>query len=124
VPAAPGGRITSTNPDRISEMVAEVALGDAATFAAAARAARAAQPGWADVPAPVRGRAIAHIGRVGEENAESLARLVTSSRRSGVRVLDQFTRWQSVNCDYSGRRQKAQMDVADLVPDRKLRLTD
>jgi acyl-CoA reductase-like NAD-dependent aldehyde dehydrogenase len=35
------------------------------------------------------------------------------SRQSGVWVLDQFTRWQSVNWDYSGRLQKAQMDVAD-----------
>ena len=66
---APGGQITSTNPARTSEVVAEVALGDAGTFAAACRAARAAQPAWADVPAPVRGRAIAHIGRVVEANA-------------------------------------------------------
>jgi acyl-CoA reductase-like NAD-dependent aldehyde dehydrogenase len=33
------------------------------------------------------------------------------SRQSGVWVLDQFTRWQSMNWDYSGRLQKAQMDV-------------
>ncbi len=36
------------------------------------------------------------------------------SRQSGVWVLDQFTRWQAMNWDYSGRLQKAQMDVADL----------
>jgi acyl-CoA reductase-like NAD-dependent aldehyde dehydrogenase len=76
-PGAPGGRITSTNPARTSEVVADLALGDAATFAAAAAAARKAQPAWADVPAPVRGRAIAHIGRLVEANAEALARLVT-----------------------------------------------
>ena len=70
-------RITSTNPARTSEIVADVALGDASTFVAATQAARQAQPAWADVPAPVRGRAIAHIGRVVEANAESLARLVT-----------------------------------------------
>ena len=40
------------------------------------------------------------------------------SRQSGIWVLDQFTRWQAVNWDYSGRLQKAQMDVAELVPDR------
>ena len=74
---APGGRVTSTNPARTTDVIAEVALGGAATFAAAAKAARAAQPSWADVPAPVRGRAIAHIGRLVEANAESLARLVT-----------------------------------------------
>jgi aldehyde dehydrogenase (NAD+) len=44
------------------------------------------------------------------------------SRQSGAWVLDQFTRWQSVNWDYSGRLQKAQMDVADLIPDEDFRL--
>ena len=44
------------------------------------------------------------------------------SRQSGVWVLDQFTRWQSVNWDFSGRLQKAQMDVAELVPDLDFRL--
>jgi acyl-CoA reductase-like NAD-dependent aldehyde dehydrogenase len=36
------------------------------------------------------------------------------SRLSGIWVLDQFTRWQSVNWDYAGKLQKAQMDVAEL----------
>jgi aldehyde dehydrogenase (NAD+) len=44
------------------------------------------------------------------------------SRQSGRWVLDQFTRWQAVNWDYSGRLQKAQMDVAELVPDLGFRL--
>src|SRR5947207_12230816 len=44
------------------------------------------------------------------------------SRQSGIWVLDQFTRWQSVNWDYSGRLQKAQMDVAELVADTGFRL--
>ena len=43
------------------------------------------------------------------------------SRQSGVWVLDQFTRWQAVNWDYSGRLQKAQMDVAELTPDTTFR---
>jgi aldehyde dehydrogenase (NAD+) len=30
-------------------------------------------------------------------------------------VLDRFTRWQAVNWDYSGRLQKAQMDVVRLT---------
>ncbi|MBO0827051.1 MAG: aldehyde dehydrogenase family protein, partial [Streptosporangiales bacterium] len=38
------------------------------------------------------------------------------SRQSGIWVLDQFTRWQSLNWDYSGKLQKAQMDVAELTP--------
>jgi acyl-CoA reductase-like NAD-dependent aldehyde dehydrogenase len=46
------------------------------------------------------------------------------SRQSGVWVLDQFTRWQSLNWDYSGRLQKAQMDVTELVPDDAFRLVD
>jgi alpha-ketoglutaric semialdehyde dehydrogenase len=77
VEGTPGGLIASTNPARTDEIVAEVALGDAQTFLAACRAARQAQPSWADLPAPVRGRAIAHIGRLVEANAEALARLVT-----------------------------------------------
>ncbi|HEX3907569.1 MAG TPA: aldehyde dehydrogenase family protein, partial [Mycobacteriales bacterium] len=74
---APGGVLDDTNPARLDEIVARIELGDASTFVEAARAAKAAQPAWADVPAPVRGRAIAHIGRVVEANAETLARLVT-----------------------------------------------
>ncbi|MDL4812963.1 aldehyde dehydrogenase family protein [Actinomadura opuntiae] len=44
------------------------------------------------------------------------------SRQSGVWVLDQFTRWQSMNWDHSGRLQKAQMDVREIVPDLDFRL--
>ena len=36
------------------------------------------------------------------------------SRQSGVWVLDQFTKWQAMNWDYSGHLQKAQMDVAEV----------
>src|SRR5437764_104359 len=68
---APGGRLTSTNPARTSEVVAEVLLGDAATFADACAAARAAQRDWAKVPAPARGRVIAQVGRIFESNGEA-----------------------------------------------------
>ncbi len=44
------------------------------------------------------------------------------SRQSGVWVLDQFTRWQAMNWDYSGRLQKAQIDTAEIVPDLDFRL--
>ena len=74
---APGGRLQSTNPADTSEIVADVALADAATLVAACEAARAAQRDWAAVPAPVRGRAIQQIGRLVEENKETLARLLT-----------------------------------------------
>src|SRR3954447_18884211 len=46
------------------------------------------------------------------------------SRQSGVWVLDQFTRWQSMNWDYSGRLQKAQMDVKEIDADLSFRLED
>ena len=38
------------------------------------------------------------------------------SRQSGVWVLDQFTRWQSMNWDYAGKLQKAQMDTEGASP--------
>ena len=44
------------------------------------------------------------------------------SRQSGVWVLDQFTRWQSMNWDYAGKLQKAQMDTAQLPADPTFRL--
>jgi alpha-ketoglutaric semialdehyde dehydrogenase len=39
------------------------------------------------------------------------------ARQSGVWVLDQVTRWQSLNWDHSGKLQKAQMDVATVEAD-------
>ncbi|MDT7631124.1 MAG: alpha-ketoglutaric semialdehyde dehydrogenase, partial [Pseudonocardiales bacterium] len=44
------------------------------------------------------------------------------SRQSGIWVLDQFTRWQSMNWDFSGKLQKAQMDVETVEPDLDYRL--
>jgi aldehyde dehydrogenase (NAD+) len=44
------------------------------------------------------------------------------SRQSGIWVLDQFTRWQALNWDYSGKLQKAQMDVAEIKADLGFRL--
>ncbi|MFI9381421.1 aldehyde dehydrogenase family protein [Kutzneria sp. NPDC052558] len=47
------------------------------------------------------------------------------SRQSGVWVLDQFTRWQSMNWDYAGKLQKAQMDMVELPKaDLAFRLED
>ena len=46
------------------------------------------------------------------------------ARQSGIWVLDQFTRWQSMNWDYAGKLQKAQMDVADITGDVDFRLPD
>jgi alpha-ketoglutaric semialdehyde dehydrogenase len=50
------------------------------------------------------------------------ARSGNGSRQSGIWVLDQFTRWQALNWDYSGRLQKAQMDVAAVEADLGYRL--
>lgn len=44
------------------------------------------------------------------------------SRQSGVWVLDQFTRWQSLNWDHSGKLQKAQMDTLAIEADLDHRL--
>jgi aldehyde dehydrogenase (NAD+) len=44
------------------------------------------------------------------------------SRLSGIWVLDQFTRWQSMNWDYAGKLQKAQMDIEDIPADLDFRL--
>ncbi|MEY2988250.1 MAG: hypothetical protein RJB13_1771 [Pseudomonadota bacterium] len=38
------------------------------------------------------------------------------SRQSGIWVIDQFTRWQSVNWDVSGKLQLAQMDTDYISP--------
>jgi aldehyde dehydrogenase (NAD+) len=117
-----GARFASTNPARTSEVVAEVSPGDANTFAIAARAARRAQQAWADVPAPVRGRSIAHIGRVVEANAESLARLVT--REIGKPYPEALGEVREIvdTCDFflgEGRRLYGQT-VPSEMPDKQL----
>ena len=122
VEGATGVRITSTNPARTSEIVAHVSPGDASTFVAATQAARQAQPAWADVPAPVRGRAIAHIGRVVEANAESLARLVT--REIGKPYAEALGEVREIvdTCDFflgEGRRLYGQT-VPSEMPDKQL----
>ena len=71
---APGGRLESTNPANRGDVVAEVLLSDADGFVDGCRAARAAQSAWGSVPAPVRGRVIAQVGRLVEANKEALDR--------------------------------------------------
>ena len=46
------------------------------------------------------------------------------SRQSGIWVLDQFTRWQSMNWDYAGKLQKAQMDLVEIEAQPDFRLPD
>ena len=119
---APGGHMTSTNPARTTETVAEVSLGDAGTFAEACRAAREAQPGWAAVPAPIRSQVIKKIGRIVENNKEALARLVT--REIGKPYVEALGEVQEIidTCDFftgEGRRLYGQ-SVPSEMPDKQL----
>ena len=119
---APGGRLTSTNPARTDEVVAEVLLGDAQTFEDACRAARAAQPEWSAVPAPVRGRVIANVGRLVEQNKEALSRLVT--QEVGKPYAESLGEVQEIidTCDFfvgEGRRLYGQT-VPSEMPDKQL----
>src|SRR5436190_4301723 len=119
---APGGRLESTNPAHLDEVVADVLLGDASTFVNACRAARAAQREWAAVPPPVRGRAIAQVGRLVEANKESLARLVT--REIGKPYPEALGEVQEIvdTCDFflgEGRRLYGQT-VQGEMPDKQL----
>ncbi len=70
------GTLRSTSPSHVDDVVAEVSLASADQLVEAFRTARAAQPGWAATPAPVRGRVVAAVGRLVEANAEALAQLV------------------------------------------------
>jgi acyl-CoA reductase-like NAD-dependent aldehyde dehydrogenase len=122
VTGAPGGTLTVTNPAHLDEVVAEASLGDADIFVDACRAARAAQPGWAAVPAPVRGRAIQQLGRLVEDNAEALSRLIT--REIGKPVAESRGEVREVvdTCSFflgEGRRLYGQT-VPSEMPDKQL----
>src|SRR5688572_20607016 len=119
---APGGRLASTNPANLSDVVADVLLADAQAFEDACRAARAAQKEWATVPAPARGRVIAEVGRLFEANKESLSRLVT--REIGKPYPEALGEVQEIidTCDFfvgEGRRLYGQT-VPSEMPDKQL----
>jgi acyl-CoA reductase-like NAD-dependent aldehyde dehydrogenase len=121
-PREDGRRIESHNPANLDEVVCEALLGDAATFVDACRAARAAQREWAAVPPPVRGRAIAQIGRLVEDNKDALARLVT--REVGKPHPESLGEVQEIvdTCDFflsEGRRLYG-MTVPSEMPDKQL----
>src|SRR5688500_15675903 len=119
---APGGRMNSINPARTGETVAEVLLGDTATFVEACRAARGAQREWAAVPAPIRARVVQRVGRIVESNKEALARLVT--REIGKPYAESLGEVQEIidTCDFfvgEGRRLYGQT-VPSEMPDKQL----
>jgi alpha-ketoglutaric semialdehyde dehydrogenase len=119
----PGGRtVPSTNPARPDEVVGEVSFGDAAAFVRAAESAKKAQDAWASIPAPIRGRAIAHIGRLIEDNAEALARLVTAEIGKPYTEALGEVREIIDTCDFflgEGRRLYGQT-VPSEMPDKQL----
>ncbi|MGZ4110296.1 MAG: aldehyde dehydrogenase family protein [Actinomycetota bacterium] len=119
---APGGVLNVSNPAHLDEQVAEALLGDATTFVDACRAAREAQPGWAAVPAPVRGRAIQQLGRLVESNFEALSLLIT--REVGKPIKESRGEVQEVvdTCNFflgEGRRLYGQT-VPSEMPDKQL----
>src|SRR5262245_1969114 len=119
---APGGNRSIPNPSRLDETVSEAHLGDAETLVEAARLARDASPAWSAVPAPVRGRAIQQLGRLVEDNAETLARLIT--REIGKPIKESRGEVQEVidTCSFflgEGRRLYG-MTVPSEMPDKQL----
>jgi acyl-CoA reductase-like NAD-dependent aldehyde dehydrogenase len=119
---APGGTITIPNPAHLDETVAEARLDDGTTFLEACRRAKAAQPRWAAVPAPIRGRAIQQLGRLVEENFEALSRLIT--REIGKPIKESRGEVQEVvdTCNFflgEGRRLYGQT-VPSEMPDKQL----
>ncbi|GAB2712848.1 aldehyde dehydrogenase family protein [Kitasatospora kifunensis] len=121
--AGPGRRVHhSVNPADLAQSVAEVELAPAEVFGEACARAHAAQQGWADVPAPVRGRVVAAIGRLVEQNAEALAQLVT--REVGKTLREARGEVQEIvdTCDFflgEGRRLYGQT-VPSEMPDKQL----
>src|SRR5215207_5743683 len=114
----PGRVVASTNPARSDDVLAKVALTTSETFLQACKAARAAQPAWAAVPAPVRGRVIAAAGRLVEANKEALASLVT--REVGKTYAEALGEVQEVidTCDFflgEGRRLYGQTVPSEMA---------
>jgi alpha-ketoglutaric semialdehyde dehydrogenase len=121
-PVSGGHTLPSTNPARLDEVVGEVSFADASAFVRAADSAKKAQESWGAVPAPIRGRAIAHIGRLVEDNAESLARLVTAEIGKPYGEALGEVREIIDTCDFflgEGRRLYGQT-VPSEMPDKQL----
>ena len=113
---------SSVNPADSSDVVAAVELASVGQFVDTCRRANAAQRDWARVPAPIRGRVIAAIGRLVEANAEALAGLVT--REVGKPIAEARGEVQEVvdTCDFflgEGRRMYGQT-VPSEMPDKQL----
>lgn len=115
-------RIRSTNPAHLGQVVGEFDAVDALGFVDACTRATEAQRDWAAVPAPVRGRVIASLGRLVEANFEALARLVTDE--IGKPLAEARGEVQEIidTCDFfagEGRRLYG-MTVPSEMPDKAL----
>ena len=118
VEGAPGGVLTISNPARLDDTLGEAALGDAHTLLDGCRVALEAQPGWAATPAPVRGHTVQQFGRLVEENAEALARVIT--REIGKPLKESRGEVQEVidTCNFflsEGRRLYGQTVPSEMV---------
>ncbi len=108
----------SRNPADLADVVLEVDASDAEGLAAACRTAHDAQPAWAAVPAPVRGRVIAQVGRLVEANKDALATLVT--REIGKPLAESLGEVQEIvdTCDFflgEGRRLYGQTVPSEML---------
>jgi len=119
---APGGTLALANPANLADTLGVVALADTTTFVEASRAAREAHRGWARVPAPVRGRAIQQLGRLVEDNAEALARIITREIGKPIREARGSVQEVIDTCNFfvsEGRRLYG-MTVPSELPDKHL----
>jgi aldehyde dehydrogenase (NAD+) len=77
LPAQRGRTFDSVNPADTTDVIGQFSLSDADDVAAAVAAARAAQPGWAAMPAPKRGDVFFRAANLLEARASEVARDMT-----------------------------------------------
>jgi len=84
---SPGARtVERRNPANLDEVVAVCPLSTREETRGAIAAAKAAYPAWRDTPAPLRGRVIAKVAILMEQQKEELARILT--REEGKTLKD------------------------------------
>jgi len=122
-PEQPGAETrVLTNPANPDYEIDSVVLADAQTFADACRSAKAHQPAWAAVPAPIRGQVIANLSRLVAANKEALSALVTSEIGKPIKEARGEVQEIIDTCDFflgEGRRLYGQT-VPSEMPDKQL----
>lgn len=114
--------VPSTNPADTADVLGTIGLASPDDFVRAAQAAKAAQAGWAALPAPQRGQVIANVGRLMTANKDRLAAIVT--REIGKPLAESLGEVQEIidTCDFfigEGRRLYGQT-VPSEMPDKQL----